>query len=111
MHYKIFADDLFYIDPHKRLAWLDDELLALSSKEFDLLYCITQHAGEVLSIDDLLDCVWGIEWVGETQTVYVHIYRLRKKIERDPTNPQHLLSVYGTGYTFVPAVGMKPRSS
>lgn len=108
---EVIDDGFFYIDARKRIACLLDNDLKLSSKEFDLLYCVATHAGEVLSIDALLDCVWGEDWVGEIQTIYVHMRQLRKKIEHDPNNPQHLLSVYGAGYKFVLATDTQLPSS
>ncbi|MEZ4712426.1 MAG: response regulator transcription factor [Caldilineaceae bacterium] len=70
----------------------------LSPKEFDLLWVFAQNAGRVLSAEDLLNQVWGAEWMGEMQTLYVHIRWLREKIEDNPAHPKRLLTVRGVGY-------------
>jgi two-component system response regulator RegX3 len=60
------------------------------------------HAGRTLSRADLLADVWGYDWIGPTDTVTVHVRRLRSKIEADPSNPRHLVTVHGVGYRFDP---------
>ncbi|MCB0143953.1 MAG: response regulator transcription factor [Caldilineaceae bacterium] len=75
----------------------------LSPKEFDLLWVFAQNAGRVLSAEELLNQVWGAEWMGEMQTLYVHIRWLREKIEDDPAHPQRLLTVRGVGYKLATA--------
>ena len=73
----------------------------MAPREFDLLLYLANHVNEVLSVEDILMGVWGEEWIGETQTVYVHMRGLRKKIESDPANPHRLLTIRGVGYKFV----------
>ena len=75
--------------------------VVLTSKEMALLKYLVQHRGEVITRNDLLDKVWGHERFPVTRTVDTHMVRLRKKLEEDPSNPRHLLSVYGEGYRFV----------
>jgi DNA-binding response OmpR family regulator len=73
----------------------------LTGKEFELLRCLARHRGEIVTRDRLLDEVWGYETYPTTRTVDNHILRLRQKLEEDPGNPRHILSVYGEGYKFV----------
>ncbi len=72
--------------------------LDLAPREFDLLYALALNAGQVISVDNLLAQVWGAEYEGETQGVYVHIRWLREKIETDPQKPQRIITVRGVGY-------------
>ncbi len=74
----------------------------LAPREFDLLATLAQEAGRVLSVDELLARVWGAEYVGEPQVVYVHIRWLREKLEDDPQHPRRILTVRGVGYKLVP---------
>ena len=89
------------IDPSAHTAYVAGKRVELSPKEFDLLYYMTQHVNRVLSMTDLLAQVWGADWIGESQTLYVHIRWLREKIETDPGHPQRLLTVRGVGYKLV----------
>ncbi|MEJ2734692.1 MAG: response regulator transcription factor [Anaerolineae bacterium] len=70
----------------------------LTPLEFELLHALAEHAGQVLSVDDLLDRVWGEEYVGQPQVVYVHVHWLREKLEKDPEHPQRIVTVRGVGY-------------
>ncbi|MCC6435284.1 MAG: response regulator transcription factor [Acidimicrobiales bacterium] len=78
------------------------EPTALPLKEFELLACLLEHAGRVLTRETLIDRVWGINYVGDTKTLDVHIKRLRAKVELDPANPEHITTIRGLGYKFVP---------
>ena len=78
------------------------EALRLTAKEFDLLWFLARHPGKVFSRDQLMSSVWGYEAAFDTGTVTVHIRRLREKIERDPSNPRHLQTVWGVGYRLAP---------
>jgi two-component system OmpR family response regulator len=73
-------------------------MLELTPKEFDLLAFLAVNRGFVFSRDQLLEKVWGYDFAGDTRTVDVHIRWLRQKIETDPNNPRHLVTVRGTGY-------------
>jgi DNA-binding response OmpR family regulator len=73
-------------------------MLELTPKEFDLLAFLATNRGFVFSRDQLLEKVWGYDFSGDTRTVDVHIRWLRQKIEADPNNPKHLVTVRGTGY-------------
>ena len=74
----------------------------LTAREFALLHALALEAGKVLSIDDLLSQVWGAEFAGEPQVVYVHIRWLRETIESDPKHPVRIGNVRGVGYKLVP---------
>lgn len=89
------------IDPVRRTATIAQRPLELSPKEFDLLLVLAQNVERVLSLDELLSQVWGASWVGEQQTLYVHVRWLREKIEADPARPRRLLTVRGVGYKLV----------
>ena len=75
--------------------------LQLSPREFDLLHVLALNAGKVLSVEDILAQVWGAEYLGEPQVVYVHIRWLREKLEDDPSHPTRVLTVRGKGYKLV----------
>jgi DNA-binding response OmpR family regulator len=86
------------IDPGAHTVLIAGKQIDLRPREFDLLHTLALQPGRVLSIDDLLASVWGAEYVGEPQVVYVHIRWLRKKIEDDPDNPKRIHTVHGVGY-------------
>ncbi len=83
-----------------RQAWKDDELLDLTPIEFALLYALARHAGRVLSREQLIEHVWGLDYYGDERVVDVHIGRLRKKIEDNPDDPQVIVTARGAGYRF-----------
>lgn len=74
----------------------------LPRKEFELLQLLMENAGRVLTRGTLVEHVWGADYFGDSRTLDVHMKRLRDKCEQDPHNPQHLLTVRGLGYKFVP---------
>ncbi|AUS79068.1 DNA-binding response regulator [Actinoalloteichus sp. AHMU CJ021] len=74
--------------------------VTLPLKEFDLLEYLLRNSGRVLTRAQLIDRVWGADYVGDTKTLDVHVKRLRSKIEPDPGNPRHLVTVRGLGYKF-----------
>jgi two-component system response regulator RegX3 len=86
------------MDVERHLVAVDGEAVALPLKEFDLLELLLRNAGRVLTRMQLIDRVWGSDYVGDTKTLDVHVKRLRAKIEPDPANPQYLLTVRGLGY-------------
>lgn len=88
------------IDPKAHTVNIAGREIDLTPREFDLLHALAQEPGRVQSIDDLLAQVWGAEFKGEPQVVYVHIRWLRKKIEDDPRNPTRIVTVHGVGYKF-----------
>jgi DNA-binding response OmpR family regulator len=86
------------VDPAAHTVMLGDKPVDLAPREFDLLTALARQAGQVISIDDLLAQVWGAEFAGEPQVVYVHIRWLREKLEDDPQNPERIITVRGVGY-------------
>jgi len=80
---------------------VDGRAVDLPPKEFDLLEVLVEHAGLVLTRDQLIDLVWGTDYVGDTKTLDVHIRRLRGRVEADPAAPRRIQTVRGVGYRFV----------
>jgi len=76
------------------------KLVNLTLKEYELLIALLENQGKAFRRDDLLDQIWGYDYVGETRTVDVHVRHLRKKIEEDDANPKYIQTVRGVGYTF-----------
>jgi DNA-binding response OmpR family regulator len=94
---EVLTDGDLVVDSARHLATRGGAELALTAREFDLLRFLLAHPGTAFSRDDLLQQVWG--WsIGDRSTVTVHVRRLREKIERDPTRPERLLTVWGVGY-------------
>jgi DNA-binding response OmpR family regulator len=93
----IAAGDLV-VDPAAHTVNLNGRPIDLTRREFDLLHALALEAGRVVSVDDLLARVWGAEYQGEPQVVYVHIRWLREKLEEDPRRPRRILTVRGVGY-------------
>ncbi|MCK5087877.1 MAG: response regulator transcription factor [Melioribacteraceae bacterium] len=89
------------IDFKKQEAIKNKKALQMSSTEYQILKYLIQHEGEVISRDKFLDDVWGYDAFPTTRTVDNYILSIRKKIEDDPANPKHLLTVYKSGYKFV----------
>jgi DNA-binding response OmpR family regulator len=90
------------VDLGRHEASLDGRALALTAREFDLLRFLLAHPGTAFSREDLLQQVWGWSF-GDHSTVTVHVRRLREKVERDPTMPERLVTVWGVGYRWEPA--------
>jgi two-component system, OmpR family, response regulator RegX3 len=88
------------MDVERHVVSVDGEPVALPLKEFDLLELLLRNAGRVLTRGQLIDRVWGADYVGDTKTLDVHVKRLRSKIEPDPANPRYLVTVRGLGYKF-----------
>jgi DNA-binding response OmpR family regulator len=76
--------------------------IQLTAREFDLLFHLASHPGQVFSRAQLMDAVWDYEFAGDASTVTVHMRRLRSKVEADPSRPRHLKTVWGVGYKFEP---------
>ena len=88
------------IDVERHIVSVEGQQIKLPLKEFDLLLMLMRNAGRVLTRGQLIDRIWGSDYVGDTKTLDVHIKRLRAKIEKDPANPIHLMTVRGLGYKF-----------
>ncbi|MEP1150368.1 MAG: response regulator transcription factor [Balneola sp.] len=93
-----FGELIIY--PQKRSVQLDDELIELTSKEFELLLLFAKNPGRAYSRQELLDVVWGYQYSGYSHTVNSHINRLRSKIEKNPSEPKFITTVWGMGYKF-----------
>ncbi|WP_308380615.1 response regulator transcription factor [Serratia marcescens] len=91
------------IDPIAREVHLHQQPVELTPREFDLLYFFARHPGQVFSRLSLLNQVWGYQHEGYEHTVNTHINRLRIKIERNPAEPERILTVWGMGYKFAAA--------
>jgi two-component system, OmpR family, response regulator RegX3 len=88
------------MDVERHTVAVDGGAVSLPLKEFDLLELLLRNAGRVLTRGQLIDRVWGADYVGDTKTLDVHVKRLRSKIEPDPANPKYLVTVRGLGYKF-----------
>ena len=88
------------IDIERHVVSVRGENITMPLKEFDLLEFLVRNSGRVLTRNQLIDRVWGADYVGDTKTLDVHIKRLRAKIELDPSNPLHINTVRGLGYKF-----------
>ncbi len=88
------------MDIERHIVTVNNVQVALPLKEFELLEFLMRNSGRVLTRTQLIDRVWGNDYVGDTKTLDVHIKRLRSKIEKDPANPEFILTVRGLGYKF-----------
>jgi two-component system response regulator RegX3 len=86
------------MDVERHVVTVNGVQITLPLKEFDLLEYLMRNSGRVLTRGQLIDRVWGADYVGDTKTLDVHVKRLRSKIESDPANPVHLVTVRGLGY-------------
>lgn len=99
---QVREDGNLRVDPLARVVTVDDAPLGLTTREFDLLAHLVAHPGEAFSREELLAEVWGWEF-GDLTTVTVHVRRLREKVERDPSHPTRLVTVWGIGYRWDPS--------
>ncbi|NDK92435.1 response regulator transcription factor [Gordonia desulfuricans] len=90
------------MDVERHTVAVNGDPITLPLKEFDLLEYLLRNSGRVLTRGQLIDRVWGADYVGDTKTLDVHVKRLRSKIEPDPASPKHLVTVRGLGYKFEP---------
>ena len=90
------------MDVDRHVVSVHGDPVPLPLKEFDLLEYLIRNAGRVLTRGQLIDRVWGSDYVGDTKTLDVHVKRLRTKIEPDPANPRHIVTLRGLGYKFEP---------
>ncbi|MHA6510930.1 response regulator [Tessaracoccus sp. Z1128] len=88
------------IDVERHQVNVDGVDVRFALREFELLELLLRNAGRVMTRGQLIDRIWGSDYVGDTKTLDVHIKRLRSKIERDPANPQRLITVRGLGYKY-----------
>ena len=88
------------LDPVRRETRLNDRLIALKPKEYELLFYLIRHQGQVLSREQIMESVWGWSYTGGSRTVDVHIRWLRQKIEMDPNHPERIITIRSAGYRF-----------
>lgn len=81
-----------------RKVYVNDKKISLTAKEFDLLLFLAQHPNRVFSKEDTFESIWGLDSSGDITTITVHIRKIRGKIEKDPSNPQFIETVWGAGY-------------
>ena len=88
------------MDVERHEVSVNGDRVKLALKEFELLEMLLRNAGRVMTRGQLIDRIWGADYVGDTKTLDVHVKRLRSKLEPDPANPRYLLTVRGLGYKF-----------
>ena len=88
------------LDPEKHEVRIRGELTSLPLKEFELLHVLLANAGRVMTREQLIDRVWGSDYVGDTKTLDVHVKRLRAKVETDPSSPERIVTIRGLGYKY-----------
>jgi len=92
----------FMLDPVSHSAQKNGHDLDLAPREFELLHMFISYPERAFTSEELVEGVWGVEFIGEPQVLYVQVRSLRMKIEDDPSNPRHILTLRGVGYKFVP---------
>ncbi len=90
------------MDVERHVVSVGGQQVPMPLKEFELLELLLRNAGRVLTRGQLIDRMWGADYVGDTKTLDVHVKRLRAKMEPDPGNPRHIVTVRGLGYKFEP---------
>jgi two-component system, OmpR family, response regulator RegX3 len=90
------------MDVDRHVVSVNSDTVPMPLKEFELLEFLLRNAGRVLTRGQLIDRIWGSDYVGDTKTLDVHVKRLRAKIEPSPSSPRHLMTVRGLGYKFEP---------
>ncbi|CAB0494218.1 DNA-binding response regulator [Corynebacterium diphtheriae] len=97
---EILGSGRIHMDVERHTVTVDGEEISMPLKEFDLLEYLMRNSGRVLTRGQLIDRVWGADYVGDTKTLDVHIKRLRSKIEPEPSAPRHVITVRGLGYKY-----------
>ncbi len=90
----------FIMDYKKHTVEVHGQAVSLVSKEFEILWHLASHAGEVFTKEQLYDAIWGENEFGEISTVTVHVRRIREKVEIDPSKPEFIKTIWGVGYKF-----------
>jgi len=101
LHAGLLTSGDICLDPDRYEVTVRDEALSLPLKEFELLKVLMENVGHVLTRQRLIECVWGFDYVGDTKTLDVHIKRLRSRVEKDPANPEAIITIRGLGYKLV----------
>jgi two-component system, OmpR family, alkaline phosphatase synthesis response regulator PhoP len=97
---EIIKIDSLVINKTRRTVEVDGKNVDLALKEYELLYLLAKNKGIVFTRENLLEKIWGYDYLGETRTVDVHVRNIRKKIEKDDTSPKYIKTVRGIGYKF-----------
>ena len=97
---EIIKIDTLVINKTRRTVEVDGKSVDLALKEYELLYLLAKNKGIVFTRENLLEKIWGYDYLGETRTVDVHVRNIRKKIEKDDTAPVYIKTVRGIGYKF-----------
>ncbi len=97
---KVLVFDNLKINLSRHEAYIDDKVIELKPKEYDLLVYLCQHRGQLLSRQRILTDVWGWEYYGNSRTVDVHVRWLRERLEEDPQNPKRIVTIRSAGYRF-----------
>lgn len=90
------------LDPDRHVVSVRGETITLPLREFELLEMLLRNASRVLTRNQLIDRLWGSDYVGDTKTLDVHVKRLRSRVEEHPSRPRHIVTVRGLGYKFEP---------
>lgn len=88
------------INYSKRTIYIDKKEVKLTPKEFDILYILSSNRGTIFSKEEIYKAVWKTDYVIDDSNIMAHIRRLRKKIEKDPMNPEYIITIWGVGYKF-----------
>lgn len=98
------SDELYIdgirIDKRSRRVFVHEREVIFTSKEFNLLYFLAVNPNQVFSKEDLFERIWGLDSMGDVGTVFVHIRKIREKIETDPSKPKFIETIWGAGYRF-----------
>ncbi|MBE7003860.1 MAG: response regulator transcription factor [Ruminococcaceae bacterium] len=97
---ELLGTDPILLDPAQRVAVKNGEIVELTAKEYDLIELLVRNPRRVYSRENLMDLVWGYTYAGDYRTVDVHIRRLREKLEKNPAEPEYILTKWGVGYYF-----------
>jgi two-component system response regulator RegX3 len=89
------------LDPERHEVRIRGSITPMPLKEFELLHVLLANVDRVIARGDLIDLVWGFDYVGDTKTLDVHVKRLRAKVELDPANPERIVTIRGLGYKYV----------
>ena len=99
---RFFTHDNLKIDFARAEVWINDQVVSLSATEYRLLLQFAHHVGKILTSEDLLSSVWGVEYKNDKEILWVSIARLRQKLEEDAHNPRHIVTRSGLGYLMPP---------
>ncbi len=96
----LISNGAIAIDCDRRAAFRDGEPVELTGREFDVIELLMKNPGRVYSRESLLNIIWGYDYQGDIRTVDVHVHRLRDKLERNPAEPEYIITKWGVGYYF-----------